>query len=84
MYEHSGNAASDVYLPLHSNILECLLPELGLSEGTLASGNRTRRGSMREYSVDTRLAHFVIALWVDEKPHVWVQVPRALADRADT
>lgn len=48
-----------------------------------AAGNGALRRAVREDAVDARLAHLVIALWVDEEAHIGVEVARRLAHRAD-
>ena len=80
---HLHDPAPDIHLPLHVDVLKGLLAEPVLSQGLVTSRDGTVRRTGREYPVDTRLTHLVVAFGVDEKLHIRIQVSRRLADRAD-
>lgn len=77
------HAPPNIYFSLHSDIFERLLAELVLTQGLATSSNWTVRGTAREDAVHARLAHLVVAFWVDEKSHIGIQVSRGFADGAD-
>lgn len=78
---HLHDPLPNVDLPFDTDILKGLLSESVLAQRLVATGYRTGRGSRREDAVHAGLAHFVIAFWIDEEPHVRVEVSRGLADR---
>ena len=75
------HSLADINLLLHLNIFERLLSKLLLSQDFMTADDGALVGALREEVINTRLTHLVIAFWVDEEPHVWVEVLRTLADR---
>jgi hypothetical protein len=80
---HVHHAPPDIHFSLNADILKGLLAEAVLAKGLATSGDGAASRARRENSVDTRLAHLVVALRVDEESHVRVEIPRGLADGAD-
>jgi len=80
---HGSNLSPDVNLPLDLEILERLLPELLLPYRTCTAGDGAGGWAPREYAVDARLAHLVVAYWTDEEPHVLVEIAGGFADGAN-
>jgi hypothetical protein len=78
-----SDSAPYVDFALDFQVLECLGAEFGFSKRTGASGDWTGRGAVAEYSVDARLAHFVVAFWIDFELHVGVEIARRFADGAN-
>ena len=76
-------ASSDIDLSLDIDILKRLLSEPMFSQSSMTPSNGTWSRTMGEDTVDARLAHAVVAFWVDQKPHVGVQVSGCFANRAD-
>lgn len=79
---HLHHSAPNVHLPFHIDILECLLAKPVLAQSLVTACHRTVRGTRGEDPVHAGLAHLVVAFGIDEKSHVWVQIPRGFADRA--
>lgn len=77
------HAPADIHFSLNSDILKGLLAEAVLAKGFATSSDGAASWTRRENSIDTRLAHLVVALRVDEESHVRVEIPRRLADGAD-
>jgi hypothetical protein len=74
---------ANVHLALHLKVLECLLPELRLSQCPCAARNGTRRWAVAEDAIHARLAHLVVALRVDLELHIGIEVARRFADGAN-
>lgn len=74
---------SDINFPLYLYIIKGLLAEALFPECTGTPCNRARGGALGEDAVDTRLAHFVVAFWVDEEAHIGVEIAGRFAYGAD-
>ena len=64
-------------------VLKRLFSKPVLAKRLAAACDGARGGTGGEDAVDARLAHLVVAFWVDQEAHVRVEVAGGLADGAD-
>lgn len=80
---HFSNPPSNVNFPLYLYIVEGLLAETLFPECAGTPCDWAGGGALGEDPVDTRLAHFVVAFWVDEEAHIGVEIAGRFAYRAN-
>lgn len=80
---HAGNPPSNVNFPLNLYVLKPLLPKAVLTKRSATPGNGARCRSRREYAINARFTHLVIAFWIDHIFHALIEVPHRLADGAN-
>lgn len=71
---HLSDPTSDVNFPFYLYIFKGLLAETLFPECAGTPCDRARAGALGEDAVDARLAHFVVAFWVDEEAHIAVEI----------
>lgn len=62
---HLSDPSSDINLPFYLYIIEGLLAEALFPKCAGTPCDRARGGALGEDAVHARLAHFVVAFWVD-------------------
>lgn len=80
---HRSHPPPYIHLSFNLQILERLPPESLFPQCPCTARYRTWSGSLGENPVHTRLAHFVVAFWVNEKAHVGIEVAGGFANRAN-
>lgn len=71
---HLSDPPSYINFALYLYIVKVLLAEALLPECASTPCDGARGGALREDPVDTRLAHFVVAFWVDEEAHTGIEI----------
>ena len=78
-----GYSPSDIDFTFYRDVLKRLLSKPLFPQRPSTTRNGARSRSLREDAVDAGLTHLVVTFWIDEEPHVRVEIAGRFTNRAN-